>query len=68
MDALGWQKHQKENGTVHSVLLPWREEAVGTNKDGHFIWERVRLQLNILYGTLKRRKEEEDTVHFQATT
>lgn len=44
MDVLDWQKHQKENGTVHSALLPWKEEAVGTNKGGHFIWERKKLQ------------------------
>lgn len=37
MDVLDWQKHQKENGTVHSARLQWREEAVGTNKGGRFI-------------------------------
>lgn len=32
MDVLDWQKHRKGNGTVHSVQLQWREEAVDINK------------------------------------
>lgn len=35
MDVLDWQKHQKGNGTVHSVQLQWREEAVDINKFLH---------------------------------
>lgn len=35
MDVLDWQKHRKVNGTVHSVRLQWREEAVDINKFLH---------------------------------
>lgn len=35
MDVLDWQKHRKGNGTVHSVQLQWREEAVDINKFVH---------------------------------
>lgn len=32
MDVLDWQKHQKGNGTAHSVQLQWRGEAADINK------------------------------------
>lgn len=35
MDVLDWQKHQKGNGTVHSVQLQWRGEAADINKYLH---------------------------------
>lgn len=35
MDVLDWQKHQKANGTVHSVQLQWRGEAADINKYLH---------------------------------
>lgn len=62
MDVLDWQRPPKENGTVHSALLPWRGEAVGTNKEAiSFVEEK---SFNILYRTLKK----EAAVHLQAAT